>query len=182
MGPYDRKDGSRSNKPLIAGLLMIIAFILAVVAAGQIFLFDLDAVDIEEELEGEEVGQELIETVMNVCGAVFLILGIFLLVGGILAIKRMYWGVALAASIAGIFSMGPFFLGSVLSLIALVLIVMSKDEFKGKGNDGQWMQEQSEKPPTQFNQKESFCPDCGSPMRYDEGYERWYCETCQEYK
>ncbi len=177
---YTKNQGSK--KPLIAGVLMIIAFILAVVAAGQIFFLDMDALNLEELEEQEEFGVEFVETIMNVCGAIFLILGIFLLIGGILAIKRIHWGIALAASIAGIFSMGPFFIGSVLSLVALVLIFMSKDEFNGKGEvQPSQFQQQPYKSEPRSDQKEKFCPECGTKMKYDE-YRRWYCPHCQEYK
>ncbi|MGM0405648.1 MAG: hypothetical protein ACQEQM_05855 [Thermoplasmatota archaeon] len=180
MNPYN---SGKSKKPFIAGVLMIIAFILAVVAAGQIFFLDIDALNLEE-LEGqEELGVDFVKTIMNVCGAIFLIVGIFLLVGGILAIKRIYWGISLAASIAGIFSMGPFFLGSILSLIALVLIFMSKNEFNGKGEvqPSQFQQQPEKTFERQFEQEEKFCPECGTKMQYGE-YQRWYCPHCQEYK
>ena len=186
MRPYDRREGSK--KPMIAGVLLIIACLLAFVGAGQIFFFDLDALDIEGILEDEDVDGEidtgLVETVLNVCGAIFLVIGIFLLVGGVFAIKRMNWGIALVASIVGLFSIGPFFLGSILSLVALVLIYMSKDEFKGKGKD-EYFEEQppvQQPGPGQVSQEARYCTDCGDPMQYDEGYERWYCATCHEYK
>ncbi len=180
MNPYD---AGKSNKPLIAGVLMIIVFILAVVAAGQIFFLDMDAVNLEE-LEGrEEFSVELVETIMNVCGAIILILGVFLLIGGFLAIKRIHWGVALAASIAGVFTIGPLFIGSVLSLVALVLIFMSKDEFNGKGEvQPSQFQQQTDTFQRPSDQKEKFCPECGTKMQYGEGYQRCYCPHCQEYK
>ncbi len=181
---YDRREDSK--KPMIAGILLVIACLLAFIGAGQVFFFDIDTIDAEGILEDEDVDDEIdtgfIETIMNICGAIFLIFGIVLLVGGIFAIKRMNWGIALVASIVGLFSFGPFFLGSILSLVALVLIYMSKDEFKGKGEEVQPEQYYSEEQFTQPDREEKFCPTCGTPMRYDEGYERWYCPDCQEYK
>lgn len=183
MRTYHQRD--ESKKPLIAGILMIIACILAIASAAQILLLDIDTLNIEDEIQGEEVQglESIIQTIMNICGAVFLILGIVLLIGGILAIKRIHWGFALGASIAGVFSGGPLFLASLLSLIALVLIYMSKEEFEGKGDDVP-PPSYSKQSPVQgvrsTKQEERFCPDCGTKMNYE--YNRWYCPTCQEYK
>lgn len=35
---------------------------------------------------------------------------------------------------------------------------------------------------TQPQQESHPCPDCGQPIRYIQEYDRWYCDTCQEYK
>lgn len=134
---YQMRDGGasskeKSKKPMIAGVLMIIAFGLAVLGAGEIFILDIE--EIEDEFEDEEIGQDLIDTVTNLCGILFLVFGVVLLVGGVFAIKRTRWKVALGASIVGIFSIGPLFMATLFSFIALVLIFLSKDEFGKKGN------------------------------------------------
>ena len=186
MRSYDRREGSK--KPMIAGVLLIIACLLAFVGAGQVFFFDMDTIDLEGILEDEEVDDEIdtgfIQTIINICGVVFLIFGIVLLVGGIFAIKRMNWGIALVASIVGLFSLGPFLLGSIFSLVALILLFMSKEEFKGKRKE-EFFEEQppvQQPGPDQVSQEAKYCTACGDPMQYDEGYERWYCDTCHEYK
>ena len=57
--------------------------------------------------------------------AVFLtIIGILSLLGGISALQRKRWGLALAGSIAGIFCNS-----AILGILALIFNVMSKDEF-----------------------------------------------------
>ncbi len=127
----------KSKKPMIAGILMITAFILALVTAGNMFFLDTSALNLEEGMGGQvdQIDQSLIENIINICGALILIFGVFLLVGGIFAIKRIHWGFTLAASIIGIFSIGFQFVGSILSVIALILVFISKDEFKGKGEE-----------------------------------------------
>jgi len=119
---------------------MIVAFVLAIISASEFFFLDLGTIDWEEQLEDEDeieddIDEDFIETVVNVCGAIILISGLFLLIGGIFAIKRIHWGVALLGAILGVFTIGPWFLGTVLSLVALVLIFLSKEEFKGKGEE-----------------------------------------------
>lgn len=56
----------------------------------------------------------------------FSIIGILAIVGGVYALKRKIWGLALAGSIASLFSIHLFLLG----IAAIVLTAMSKSEFK----------------------------------------------------
>jgi len=53
----------------------------------------------------------------------FVIVGILGIVGGILALRKRHWGLALAAAIAGTFSFFP------CGIAAIVFTAMSKDEF-----------------------------------------------------
>ena len=53
-----------------------------------------------------------------------LVIGVLAIVGGIFAIQRRKWGLALAASIGA--SLVPILIG----ILAVILLVMSKDEFK----------------------------------------------------
>ena len=123
----------KSKKPMMAGILMILAFLLAVFNAASFLFLDINVGNVEDQV-GEQISSDLVNTVLNVCGAITLIFGLFLLVGGIFAIKRVHWMIALIGSILGIFTIGPMFAGSILSLIALILLFLAKDEFKGKGN------------------------------------------------
>ncbi len=171
-----------SKKPMIAGILMIIAFLLALVTAGSLFLIDEDLMaDIEDEID-EDIDLDFVETISEVCGILLVVFGIILLVGGICAIKRIYWGVAIGGSIVGIFSLGPMYLGSVFSVIALILLFISKDEFDKKGERRPTVPPVYERTEEQQRQKESTCPDCGYMMQYEEEYHRFYCENCDEYK
>ena len=57
--------------------------------------------------------------------AVPLILGIVAIVGGIYALKRRVWGLALAGAICSLF--GPWF---VLGVLAIIFVAMGKGEFE----------------------------------------------------
>ncbi len=199
--------GGGLDKPKIAGILLIIVFVLAVVGAGEVFLFDWDAVEIDplpeedprfelderyeeylvegeidralldalnenitaEDPEGEEISENanltegddiwwveedgekiygieqngelevyaiedidegLVETILNMCGVIYVVIGAVVLVGAICAIKKVYRKVALVSSVIGLFSIGIYFLGSIFSVIALVMIWTSKEEFE----------------------------------------------------
>jgi hypothetical protein len=53
-----------------------------------------------------------------------LIIGILSLVGGIFAVRRRSWGLALTGAIAALFG------GSLLGILAIVFVAMSKKEFR----------------------------------------------------
>ena len=64
------------------------------------------------------------------CTLIILIFSIFALLGAIVCFKRQNFDVAIVGSVIGIFSFGFLFIGSILSLIAFVIIYKSKDEFE----------------------------------------------------
>jgi hypothetical protein len=70
---------------------------------------------------------------LYVCMAVVLICSVLALVGGWFAFKRTNLPFVVIGAIAGIFTFG-LFIGSVLAFIALFVLLLSIDEFKG-GND-----------------------------------------------
>lgn len=56
----------------------------------------------------------------------FVILGVLGIVGGVFALRKRHWGLALAAAIAGTLSFFP------CGVIAIVFTSMAKDEFKSQ--------------------------------------------------
>ena len=57
-------------------------------------------------------------------GVILVILGILAIVGGVYAIQNKYWGLALAAAIASVFTFFP------CGVAAIVIIALAKSEFK----------------------------------------------------
>ena len=97
--------------PLVGGILVIIASIMYFVSGGLMVAggaawswFDVGG-----------------GTIAVVCGVVMLILGILALLGGVYAIQKKNFVMALLAGILTI--------PSILGLIGLILIAVSKDEF-----------------------------------------------------
>jgi DNA-directed RNA polymerase subunit RPC12/RpoP len=64
------------------------------------------------------------------CTLILIIFSVFALLGTIVCLKRQYLDVAYAGSLIGILSFGFFFIGSILSIVAFVLIMKSKEEFE----------------------------------------------------
>ena len=107
-GQAQKKD---SAMPLVGGILVIIASIGYFVAGG-LFVAGGAA------WSWLDVGGGAIAVV---CGVVMLILGILALLGGVYAIQKKNFVMALLAGILTI--------PSILGLIGLILIAVSKDEF-----------------------------------------------------
>ena len=78
--------------------------------------------------QGEGQYSENFDTVG--CFIILLIFSVIGLLAAVMCLKRHHLDVAIVGGILAIFSFGFFFLGSVLSIVAFVLIVRSRDEFE----------------------------------------------------
>jgi hypothetical protein len=129
--PYQAK--KRTNYPMIAGVLLIVAGILAI-ATGVMYLATTSEIiaDVEDQLADQGIEDtEFLEDFLTICGALMMVFGLIAIGGGALSIKRRMWGFALVGSIFAILSIGPIIaLSSILGIIALILLVMAKDEFE----------------------------------------------------
>jgi hypothetical protein len=123
-----------SYKPIIAGILLLIAGLLGIYTWISTAIFDISTIDptIIEQLRqsGVEITIEQMQNILGVCAIIGIIISIFPILGGITSIKRKMWGITIVMSIIGLFTIGPFLLSSLLSLIALILIILSKKEFQ----------------------------------------------------
>jgi len=64
------------------------------------------------------------------CSIILMIFSVFALISMIACMKRQYFDLAVVGSFLAIFSFGFFFVGSVLSIITFVLVILSRDEFE----------------------------------------------------
>jgi len=119
----------QSKKPLIAGLLMIGAAVLAVVMGIQYLV--TDASDIEGLLPAlpEGVTMEDIVDMLRACGVVVMIFAAIAMLGSVMALTRRRFGLAVAGSVFAILGYG-YLVGTVLGVVALILLLISKDEFR----------------------------------------------------
>jgi hypothetical protein len=101
-------------KPTTAGILSIIAGVLNLIVG-----IALAATDVM--LLGPIIGLP----VLGPLAAVLIVLGIVSLVGGIFAIQRRIWGVALAGAICALFPPPVIILG----ILAIVFVALGKREF-----------------------------------------------------
>jgi len=66
----------------------------------------------------------VLETILVIATVFLLIVGIMPIIGGIYALQRKNWGLALAGSIVAIFG------SSVMGILATIFVAMAKNEFE----------------------------------------------------
>lgn len=102
----------RTWKPTTAGILAIVAGAFQVIWGIVVAIFG-------------GIGAGLMGWGwLGAIGAPLIVLGIVAIVGGIYALKRRIWGLALAGSICAL--IGPWFLG----IPAIIFVAMGKGEFE----------------------------------------------------
>lgn len=118
-------------KPIIAAILLFLAGMFGLIQWGLIF--SLDTTSLYEstmpQMEGFNITSADFAAILNTCAIIGIILSIFPILGGILAIQRKIWAGALACSIIGIFSIGFLGLTSILCIISIILLFISKNQF-----------------------------------------------------
>ena len=134
-----QQNSSKISIPIIAGILLIISGVLSVVMWMGLASMDVSLIgstilpefeSISSEYGSIAFSEESIKELFVICGSIGFFLSIITILGGIMSIKKQMWGVALAGGILGLFTIGPLFSSSILSLIGLILIIISKNEFQ----------------------------------------------------
>lgn len=107
---------NKTWKPTVAGILSIAAGIPGIIIGLIIGVI------------GGTIGWignfPMVPNVLGVLTAPIVILGIISIIGGIYALKRQKWGLALAGSICALFP------GWILGILAIIFVVMGRDEFE----------------------------------------------------
>lgn len=113
----------RTSGPTAAGIMMILAGVIAI-GMGLLYLI-AGASYVPESPAGVNV-----QGIIGCCGALELMFGLGSAAGGLFAIQRKHFVLALLGSIVGLLTIGPLFIGSILSLISLILLAMAHEEFE----------------------------------------------------
>jgi hypothetical protein len=117
-----------SMMPVISGVLLILAGLLGLLTWTA--ALSVDTTMIQNILPSNSpITVEQLQSFLLVCGIIGSIMSIIALAGGIVALRRRGWGLAIVGSILGLFTIGPYFLASILALIGLILLVISRKAF-----------------------------------------------------
>ena len=100
-------------KPTAAGIIAIVAGALGVILGIAVAVFG--------SIGGGFAGMGWLGAI----GAPVIVLGIVAILGGIYALRRRIWGLALAGSICAL--IGPWF---ILGILAIVFVSLGKREFE----------------------------------------------------
>jgi len=95
----------------------------------EIFVMPLITLDQNISME-PGTGEEKFQFYLIGCSVIIGIFSLFALLGGIIIWKKQNFDIAIACSVLGIFSFGFFFVGPILSIIALLIILRSVEEFE----------------------------------------------------
>jgi hypothetical protein len=118
-----------STMPLIAGIFLIIAGLLGLFTWSSALA--LDSSMLQSVLPADSpISVEQLQSILTTCGFIGCILSIVTLAGGIVAVKRKAWGLAVVGGILGLFTIGPVLLGSIISLIGLIIVIISRKDFQ----------------------------------------------------
>jgi hypothetical protein len=117
------------SKPLIAGIFLIIAGLLGLFTWSSALA--LDSSMLQSVLPADSpISVEQLQSILTTCGIIGCILSIVTLAGGIVSVKRKAWGLAVVGGILGLFTIGPVLLGSIISLIGLIIVIISRKDFQ----------------------------------------------------
>ncbi len=118
-GPAPPK--KKTVMPVIGGVLIMVGGLIALMW-GLALIGTMDTLDSMVPVDVE--GMDMLEDLVNTCGAILVICGLIGVLGGIMGILRKSFGLAI---VGGIFALPGFF---ILGLIGLILVAISKEEFK----------------------------------------------------
>ncbi len=118
----------RSSLPMIAGILLLIAGISGLLTWSTFLA--ADATVFQNLLPPDShITAQQVQSFLQTCSILGLVFSALVFVGGIMAIRRKSWGLAMAGSVLGLFTIGILFSASVFSLLGLALLFISRKEF-----------------------------------------------------
>jgi len=121
----------KSMLPTIGGVLLIVTAVLGI-AMAALWISAGSILDDLADIPGVGDLADILEDIIVAMGVVGLIFSLVVLLGGVMAMRRKGFGMAIIggvfALIVGLFT--PYAVGSVLGLVGLILIAISHKEFK----------------------------------------------------
>ena len=111
-------------KPIIAGSLSIFSGGVSLIGFIGLLIASIALGWTAADVTGWLPGMNIAMSILIILCVLFLVTGMLALLGGIYAVQRKKWGLALFGSICALI---PTF---VLGLAAIILITLSKDEFE----------------------------------------------------
>ena len=118
-------------KPTVAGILDIVGGALSILGAIALFLGVLFFIPVSSSGGPGPVPEMgwwmipgILEAILLIAAVYSIVVGVLPIIGGVYALRRKKWGLALAGSIAAIFG------SLVMGILATIFIAMSRDEFE----------------------------------------------------
>lgn len=117
----------KSALSLIGGILILVAGVIGLAIGGVLIAIDVNQLS-DYGLDVAGAG-DMINDIMDVCGAILIILGLVAVVGGFFGVQRKHFGIVILGGVLGLFLISPYMLASILALIGLILVAVAKKDF-----------------------------------------------------
>jgi len=122
------------NNAKVGGILSIVSGAFGFIGGGfyilMIFMFNFMITSLPQQPMDPEFPQEMFQIMAIIYGGIGLILaliGALGIVGGVFALKKKHWAMALAGAIAGTVTFFP------CGIPAIIFVCLGKDEFSAAG-------------------------------------------------
>jgi hypothetical protein len=131
-GVYPMQSAPRTNRPVIGGICLVLSGIIGI-GLAIVTLLTIDSMVAQLAPSFPTLPTSEIRSIFYFIVGAWTFIGIMAILGGVMAIRRRHWGIAVLGGVFGLLTFGIFFIeGSILGLIGLVLIAMSRHEFERK--------------------------------------------------
>src|SRR3989442_16001310 len=117
----------RTGRPIIGGALLILSGLLGMVSTYLIFIRPLAPSDVSA-IQNMTAG-DLTANALLVFAVVYA--QAFAILGGIMAIQRKNWKLAVVCGVASLLNFGFFLIGTFLGLAGLIAIITARRDFIG---------------------------------------------------
>jgi len=118
------------NYPKFAGYIMIISGLVLLILYIFELLFSLNLNSMSSEITQRYIANESFLIYSSIMQIIF---SLFEILGGIFALFKEKWGIAVIGAILGSLILVPYYLATILSIIAIAYLSFSKDIFDKKG-------------------------------------------------
>ncbi len=125
---WDRADSENvtqepksGDRPIIVGVLLSAVFILSMISSIPLLLVSGNL---------EDTSPIDVSGFVTCCLVIIWFASISALLGAILSFRRSNYTLVVLAAAFGMLSIGPFYLASLLSLIAMIIAALSKDDYR----------------------------------------------------
>lgn len=118
-----------AKRPFYAGVLLVLAGLIGIAMAVSVFVNKDQIVSEAERIYGQAIPGA--EGIVLALGVAWAIIGIVTIVGAYFSFQKKHYSIAVIGGVMGLFTGGLFlFEGSIMGLIALILILTSRAEFR----------------------------------------------------
>jgi len=117
----------KSVLSLVGGVFILVAGLMGIFAGIVLLTISLDDLD-QYGVDVAGVG-DILEDILKICGAIWLIFGLIALMGGVFGIMRKHFALVILGGVFGLLCLGPYMLASLLALVGLILVAVARKDF-----------------------------------------------------